>query len=141
MPRKKLDIVEIDIPVDMSKEPDRNVSISKSAKTKLDELVNEQKVIANAIINKKKKQKEDSEAIKRVFKILKDAFELGQQANSQPEPISGSKLIALYGEDIVLNSLTAKIRKYLRSNYDGNLALVRKTKNKRAAYILVRYGS
>jgi len=139
MPQNKIEIVEVKIQLDM--EPEKpDVKLSEAAKVKLDELVNEQKVVVASIKKRNKKKKEDTENIKRVFSILKESFDRSIADSCTPEPISITKLKELYGSEVATSSLTAKIRSYLRKNYGDNLVLLKKQKNNKSAYYLTQYG-
>lgn len=143
MPRK-IDIIELNIPISQTVPPapiTPEIKLSDAVKTKLAEIISEHKIVNDTIKLSKMKKQLELDKIGKVFKILKDSYDLVEMTNSSPEPISGTTLCELYGNNIPINSLTAKIRNYLLTQHNNTLVLLTKAKNKRTAYYLAKYSS
>lgn len=141
MPKKKIETIDVEIRLDLEKELESTSkkSVSVEARTRIDELINEQNIIALSLSKKRKKSQEQEEATERVFEILLDSHNRAIEHNCKPEPISAEKLTELYGSEILLSSLVSKIKSHIKKKYDNSYILTRMNKNKKPAYILVKY--
>lgn len=141
MSKKEINIIPVEIHLNIEEEilKHSNIKLSKQMEDSIDELVSEQRVIATAMQNKKKKEKKKEDNIKNVFAILKESLDRAIADNCKPEPISGEKLVELYQEDITLGPLIQRLKTFIKKEHDGDYVLVKKQKNKKSAYILIRY--
>lgn len=138
--KKKLETIEVEIQLDLEKEAKlyTKPKLSESIISRLDEIVNEQKVISEAILKKKNQKEIDNHSILQVFLILKESFDRASIDRCEPEAIRAEKLIELYGKEITLSALITRLKHFIKSEYNNEYILIRKTKNKKPAYILIR---
>jgi len=138
--KKKLETIEVEIQLDLENEAKlyTKPKLSDSIVSRLDEIINEQKVISNALAQKQIKKAISNEAISKVFAILKESYDRALFDKCNPEPIRAEKLIELYGQNIQLSALITRLKHFIKSEYNNEYILIRKLKNKKAAYILIR---
>lgn len=141
MPKKKIEIIDVEIRLDLEKEIESLTAndLPVEAKIRIDEIINEQNVIAIGLSKKRQELKKNEDNLQKVFDILYDSFNRSIEHKCQPEPISAEKLIELYGSSIILSALVARLKSFIKRNYNNKYVLMRVTKNKKAAYILVQY--
>lgn len=141
MPKKKIEIIDVEIRLDLEKEIESLTAndLPVEAKIRIDEIINEQNVIAIGLSKKRQELKKNEDNLQKVFDILYDSFNRSIEHKCQPEPISAEKLIELYGSSVILSALVARLKSFIKRNYNNKYVLMRVTKNKKAAYILVQY--
>ena len=138
--KKKLETIEVEIQLDLENEAKlyTRPKLSDSIVSRLDEIINEQKVISNALTQKQIQKTISNEAISKVFAILKESYDRALFDKCSPETIRAEKLIELYGQNIQLSALVTRLKHFIKSEYNNEYILIRKLKNKKAAYILIR---
>lgn len=143
MPKKEIDIIKVEIQLDLEEEVKTHATtkLSEAATASLEEAVNEQRVLATKIAEKKKERKNQKAGMERVWGILKESFDRAQVDRCTPEPISSEKLLKLYEEETTLSALVQRIKRYIKKEHNGAYALIKKQKNKKSAYCLARLGS
>lgn len=138
--KKKLETIEVEIQLDLEKEAElyTKPKLSESIVSRLDEIVNEQKVISNAITKKQIQKTIDNEAINKVFTLLKESFDRASNDRCDPEAIRAEKLIELYGKEITLSALIMRLKHFIKAEHNNEYILIKKERNKKPAYILIR---
>lgn len=141
MPKKEIKILPVEIHLNIEEEILKysSVKLSKQSEDSIQELVDEQRVIATVLQQREQRKEEKEDNIKRVFGILKESLDRAIADQCMPEPISAEKLLELYQEDIDLGPLVQRLKSYIKKEYENTYMLAKKQKNKKAAYILVRY--
>ena len=141
MPKKKIETIDVEIQLDFDKELEslNKRELPPEAITRIDEIINEQNIIAIGLSKKRKELKKIEDGLDRVFEILLDSYNRSVEHKCKPEPISAVKLLELYGSEIILSALVARLKSYLRKQHLNSYVLTRTTRNKKAAYFLMKY--
>lgn len=138
---KKTNIVKVEL---------KNINLSeeiKKAKTKmpdamkkdLDNIISKKKMIKQSFSKKKIKEDKIKIQLEKCFSLLFEAYKLAIENKSEPEPILGVKLLQISGLDS-MSGLITRMNHYLKKEKEKEFILVKKTRNKQSAYILVKFG-